>query len=155
MPTLVYLVWLLTILNQHSEFGCQEISGTEHIKYIKIQYSFDPSLRPWSWKQQSYFYTLTHTHITTTTTTKTPLKLIMTCHLTKVGCKKISSSIDMTETVIYLIIWALTMTLNLKTANLFSCMTLGSMMVQHPTKSGYKSFSNWGDIVELNIHWNA
>ena len=37
VPTLFYLVWLLTTVNQHSEFGCQEISGTEHIKYIKIQ----------------------------------------------------------------------------------------------------------------------
>ena len=43
---------------------------------------------------------------------------MMMCHPTKFGCKKISSSIDVSETVIYLIIWALIVTLNLKTANL-------------------------------------
>ena len=80
---------------------------------------------------------------------------MMMCHPTKFGCKKISSSIDMSETVIYLIIWALTGTLNLKTTNLFSCMTLGSMMVHHHTKFGYKRFSGWGNIVQMNIHWNT
>ena len=37
MPTLLYLVWLLTIVNQHTWFGCREISGTDNIRYIKSQ----------------------------------------------------------------------------------------------------------------------
>ena len=35
----VYLVWRLEIVNQHTHFGCQEISGgTEDMRYIKKIY---------------------------------------------------------------------------------------------------------------------
>ena len=47
------------------------------------------------------------------------------------------------------------MTLNLKTANQSSCMTLWHMMLHHHTKYGYRRFSSWGDIVQMNIHWNS
>ena len=76
---------------------------------------------------------------------------MMLCNPTKSGCKKDQQLSKQS----YLIIWALTVTLNLKTANLFSCMTLGSMRVHYHTKSGYKRFSHSGDIVEMNIHWNS
>ena len=46
MPILLCLVWLLVIVHQHNYQGCQEISGTEDIRYIKIQLSFEPSLQP-------------------------------------------------------------------------------------------------------------
>ena len=36
MPTLLYLVQLLLIVNQHTRFDCREISGTVDIEYIKI-----------------------------------------------------------------------------------------------------------------------
>ena len=47
------------------------------------------------------------------------------------------------------------MTLNLKTANQSSCMTLWPMMLHHHTKFGYRRFHSWGDIVQMNIHWNS
>ena len=74
---------------------------------------------------------------------------MMMCNPTKFGLKKMSSSIDTSETIIYLIIWALTVTLNLKTANLFSCMTLGSMMVHYPTKSVTKGSA----VEEISLSW--
>ena len=37
------MVSLSLIVNQHIKFGCQEISGTEDIRYIKIQQSFEPA----------------------------------------------------------------------------------------------------------------
>ena len=37
MPPLLYLVWLFWIVKQHTFFGCQEVSGTEDLRYIKIQ----------------------------------------------------------------------------------------------------------------------
>ena len=46
------------------------------------------------------------------------------------------------------------MTLNLKTANQSSCKTLWPMMLHHHTKFGYRRFSNWGDVIQMNIHWN-
>ena len=33
----VVLVWRKEIVDQHTQFGCQEISSTEDMKYIKIQ----------------------------------------------------------------------------------------------------------------------
>ena len=57
MPTSLYLVWLLWIVNQHTFFGCQQIGGTEDIRNIKIQENFEPSLWSWPGKQQSDFYT--------------------------------------------------------------------------------------------------
>ena len=47
------------------------------------------------------------------------------------------------------------MTLNLKTANQSSCITLWPMMMQRHSKFGYKRFSSWGDIAQMNIHWNS
>ena len=44
------------------------------------------------------------------------------------------------------------MTLNLKTANQSSCMT---KMLHHQSKFGYRRFSSWGDIIQMNIHWNS
>ena len=40
------------------------------------------------------------------------------------------------------------MTLNFKTANQFSCMTLWP-------KFGYRKFSSWRGIVHVNTHWNS
>ena len=47
----------------------------------------------------------------------------------------------------------LTVTLILKIADSSSCVTLGLMMVYHNTKFGYKRFSRWGDIVQMNSQW--
>ena len=52
-----------------------------------------------------------------------------------------------------MIIWALTVTLTLKITNQSSCATLWPKM-HHHTKFGYKRFSSWGGIVQINIHWN-
>ena len=57
MPTFLYLVWLLLIVNQNFYFGCQEINGTEYIRYTKIKSRFEPALWSRSWKQQSNFFT--------------------------------------------------------------------------------------------------
>ena len=57
MPTVLYLVWLLWIVNQHTFFGCQEISGTEDIRHIIIEQSFEPLMWSWPSKQQPNFYT--------------------------------------------------------------------------------------------------
>ena len=46
-------------------------------------------------------------------------------------------------------------TLNLKTANQSSCLTLSTMMLHHHTKFGHRRFSSWGDIIQMNIHWNS
>ena len=54
----------------------------------------------------------------------------------KCGCKKISSSVDVVETVTSDYI---SLTLNLKTANQSSCMTLWPMMMHHLTKFGCKA----------------
>ena len=78
----------------------------------------------------------------------------MMYHPIKFGCEKISSSADMVETVI-LIKWALTVTLNLKKANQSSNRTLWPMTLHHHTKFGYRRFSSWGDIIQMNIHWNS
>ena len=55
MPTLLYLVWLLWTVNQHTFFGCKEISDTEDIRFIKIQQSFEPSPWSWPWKQSNFY----------------------------------------------------------------------------------------------------
>ena len=65
----------------------------------------------------------------------------MMYHLIRCGCKKMT-------------IWALTVTMNLKTANQSSFTTLCPMMMPHHSKFGYRRFSSWGDIVQMNIHWN-
>ena len=62
-------------------------------------------------------------------------------------------SAQMVETV-NLVIWAITMNLNLKTAKQSSCIILWLMMMHHPTKFGYKRFSSWGDIIQMNIQWD-
>ena len=59
------------------------------------------------------------------------LQLMMMYHPIKFGCKKISSSADMVETVIF-------DQMSLKTANQSSCMTLWPMMLHHHTKFGYR-----------------
>ena len=67
---------------------------------------------------------------------------MMMYHPIKFGCRKISSSADMIETVISDYITLLTVTLNLKTANQSSRMTLQPMMAHHHTKFGYKQFNS-------------
>ena len=66
------------------------------------------------------------------------------------GCKKISSSADMVESHIWL--WALTVTLSL---NQSPCLTLWPTMMHQRSKFGYRRFSIWGGIVQMNIHWNS
>ena len=88
MPTLLYLVWLIWIVNQHTYCGCQEISGTNDIRNIKIQLRFETLLWSWPCKQQSNFCTK-HSG------------LWWCYHLIKFGCQKISSLADMVETVIF------------------------------------------------------
>ena len=80
-------------------------------------------------------------------------QLMMMYYLTKCSKEKISSSVDMVETVIldYMNIHSVTVTLNLKTENKSSCMMLWPMMIHHHNKFGYKRFSSWGDIVQINI----
>ena len=36
MPTLLYLVWQLEIVNEHTQFGYKEIIDTEDMKHIKF-----------------------------------------------------------------------------------------------------------------------
>ena len=62
-------------------------------------------------------------------------------HPIKFGCKKIGGSVNMVDTVIFDYV-SLSVTLNLKTANQFSCMTLWPMMMHHLTKFGYIRFSS-------------
>ena len=66
------------------------------------------------------------------------------------GSKKISSSADMVRS--HLIKLALKVTLNLKTANQSSCMTLWPMMLHHHTKFGYRRFSSRVDVIQMNTH---
>ena len=47
------------------------------------------------------------------------------------------------------------MTLNLETTNQSSCMTLWPTVLHHHTKFGYRRFSSWGNIIQMNIHWNS
>ena len=140
MSTLFYLVWLIWILNKHTFFSCQEISGTEDIRYIKIQQSFKPSLWSWPWPQHSnpIFSKIIH--------------LMMMYHQSKLSCERISSS-DNIKSHIFIIL-SLTVTLILKTANQPACMTLWTMMKHYYTKFGYKRYSSSGDIIQLNSHWN-
>ena len=44
MPTILYLVWRLEIVNQHTQFGYQEISVTENMRYLKIQLNLHSDL---------------------------------------------------------------------------------------------------------------
>ena len=53
----------------------------------------------------------------------------------------------------FLIKWALTVTLNLKTGNQSSCI-FWPMMLHHHSKFDYRRFSSRGDIIQMNIHWN-
>ena len=66
---------------------------------------------------------------------------MMMYHPIKFGCKKISSSADMVDTVIFDQM-TLAVTLNLKTANQSSCVTLWPLMLLHHTKFGYREFSS-------------
>ena len=143
MPTFLYLVcsYLILVIHQHTEIGCQQISGTEDITwYIKIQWSFVPSLWPWPWKQQSNFYS-SHSSLRWC-----PIQLNLV--------KKGSSVQQITQKQSYMDIWALTVALTLKIANQSSCRTLWPMMMHHNTMFDYKRFSSWEDIVKMNIHWN-
>ena len=67
----------------------------------------------------------------------------------KSGCKKNNSLADMVETVIFDQMYPHSVTLNLKTANQTSCMTLWPTMLHHHTKFGYRRFSSWWDIVQM------
>ena len=72
------------------------------------------------------------------------LQLRMRYHPIKFGCKKISSSVDIIETVMldYTIPQRVNVTLTLNIANQFYHMTLWPMMLFHHTKFGYKRFSS-------------
>ena len=75
-----------------------------------------------------------------------------TYHLIKFGCKKISRYARNGY------IWSnqpSVWPLNSKTSNQSSCITLWPMKLHHHTKFGYRRFSSWGDIVQMNIHWNS
>ena len=75
---------ILLIVNQHTYFGCQEISGTGDVRKDPIKF-------------------LTFTVILTLKTIcflRKTLQLMMTYHPIKFGCRKVSSSADMVETVI-------------------------------------------------------
>ena len=63
---------------------------------------------------------------------------MMMYHQIKFGCKKISTLVAMTETVVFDYILALTVTLTLKIANQSFHMTLWSMMLHHQTKFDIK-----------------
>ena len=81
---------------------------------------------------------------------------MMMCHPTKFGCKKISSSVDMLETVISDYI-SPHCDLELEDSKssfflFFFCMTPGSMMVHHYTKFCNEKLTSLGDSVEMNIH---
>ena len=45
--------------------------------------------------------------------------------------------------------------LDLEDSNQSSCMTLWPMVLHQHTKFGYKQFSSWEDIVQMNTHWNS
>ena len=121
--------------------GTMPLSVDDPISLAGSSGGFEPSLWSWPWKQQSNFL-------------HKALLLMMMYHPIIFGWKKISSSADM-EKQSYLIKRTLTVTLNLKTANQPSCITLRPMMLHHHTKFGYRRFSSWGDIVQMNIHWNS
>ena len=74
----------------------------------------------------------------------------MVYHLIKFGCKKISSSADMVETVI-----SDQMSPYCDPELEDSKQIFLPMMLHHHTKSGYRRFSSCGDIIQMNIHWNS
>ena len=85
------------------------------------------------------------------------LWLTMIYHQTMFGCRRINSSENTTERVIFFIISALTVTLTLKIANnffffLLFCMPLWPTMLHRHTKFGKKMFCGSEDIIQTNIH---
>ena len=74
----------------------------------------------------------------------------MMYHQIKSGCKKISSSVHMVETVIFDQM-SPHCDPELKKANQSSCMTLWPMMLHHYTKFGYRRFSRWTFTGILNL----
>ena len=76
------------------------------------------------------------------------LWLMIMYYQTKFGSKRISSSKDTEE--IILIIWALTMTLILKTATQSFCTALRLIMIHHNTKFGNKMLGDLENIIWTN-----
>ena len=78
---------------------------------------------------------------------QTTHQLMMMCQQIKFGCQKISSLVDMVETVIfsYMNPWR-------QQTHLLAW--YWPMMMYHHTKFGYKRFSTWEDIIQVNTHWN-
>ena len=76
-------------------------------------------------------------------------------HPTKFGCKKISSLVDTVETVRFDYMSPhLDLHLeNSKPIFLHNTLAHGND-VHHHIKFSFKRFSNWGDIIQMNIHWN-
>ena len=77
-------------------------------------------------------------------------------HPIKFGCKKISSSADIVDTVIVIGDPELedSKPIFLHDTLAHDAASPQSMMMHHHTKFGYKRFSNRGDIAKMNIHWN-
>ena len=80
-------------------------------------------------------------------------QLIMMYHPIKFGCKKISTSADMIETVIFDYISPRYNPKLEDSKPIFLHDTLAIMM-HHHSNFVYRRFSNWGDIVQMNSHWN-
>ena len=72
-------------------------------------------------------------------------------HPIKFGWKKISSSVDMVETVIS---DHMGPQCDLEDSSSISCITLYLMMMHHHTNFGYIRFSSWEYIVKMNNHRN-
>ena len=87
-PLFLHQVWLLLTVYPHTQFGCKNISGTENTGLTNIQSSFEPSLSPCSWTLQCCFFHKIH-------------QLMMMHHQTLLGCKRVSSSQDIAEIIIF------------------------------------------------------
>ena len=79
------------------------------------------------------------------------IQLMMMCYQTKFSCKMISSSENILESH-NLIIWSITVTLTLNTANQSFWKTIWLMRMHHHTKFGSKRFNDSEDIIWKNIH---
>ena len=76
----------------------------------------------------------------------------MMYHPITFGCKKISSSANMVETVIF---DQMSPHCDPELEDQSSCTSFWPIMCHHHTKFGYRRFSSRGDIIQMNIHWNS
>ena len=81
------------------------------------------------------------------------IHLMMMCHHTKFICKRISHSDNISKSHI-LIIFFITVTLTLKTANQPFWKSAWLIMMHHHTKFGSKRFCDSESIIWTNIHWH-